>query len=278
MIDLHTHSIYSDGTDTPEQLALAGGALGLTALALTDHDTVEGLERFLSQQSAVRTRLVPGVELSCSYLGRSFHLLGLCFRPWDQLFQERLAGLRLRRDRRNQKMAERLSALGIHLPLEEARAFAQGGIVSRVHFAQALAARGEVSGPEEAFRRYIGDDGPAHVPFEELSPSEAAGWIRDAGGVAVAAHPGRFAGRSFRWDQAIGDLQAQGVQGLEAYYGDYGPAEQAYFLDLARRTGMLPSGGSDYHGSYKPGVALGTGRGSLKIPDSVFEALEAAAG
>lgn len=278
MIDLHTHSTFSDGTDSPEELARRGDALGLTALALTDHDTVEGLDRFLAQQAAVRTQLIAGVELSCSYLGRSFHLLGLCFRPGDSAFRERLAGLRLRRDRRNQKMADRLSALGIAIGLEEARGFAQGGIVSRVHFAQALTARGAVSGPEEAFRRYIGDDGPAHVPFEELSPGEAAGWVRAAGGVAVAAHPGRFAGRSFRWDEAISDLQAQGVQGLEAYYGDYGPAEQAYFLDLAARTGMIPCGGSDYHGSYKPGLALGTGRGSLRIPDSVLERLWAAAG
>ncbi len=278
MIDLHTHSTFSDGTDTPEELARAGDALGLTAMALTDHDTLDGLGRFLAQQGSVTTRLIPGVEMSCSYLGRSFHLLGLCFRPDDPAFQERLAGLRLRRDHRNEKMAERLSALGVPIHLEEARAFAQGGIVSRVHFAQALAARGEVSGPEEAFRRYIGDDGPAHVPFEELSPGEAAGWVRAAGGVAVAAHPGRFAGRSFRWDEAIHDLQAQGVHALEAYYGDYGPAEQAYFLDLAARTGMIPCGGSDYHGRYKPGLALGTGRGALHIPDSVLERLQAAAG
>lgn len=278
MIDLHTHSTYSDGTDSPEQLARAGNAIGLAALALTDHDTVEGLDEFLAFQDHVATRLIPGIELSCSYLGRSFHLLGLLFRPGDQMFQKRLAGLRQRRDRRNQKMAERLTALGISFSPDEAGVFARGSIISRVHFAQALVARGEVSGPEEAFRRFLGDDAPAYVPFEDLSPGEAAGWVRDAGGVAVAAHPGRFAGRGFRWDEAVLDLKAQGVQGIEAYYGDYGPSEQAYFLELASRRGMIPCGGSDYHGSYKPGIALGTGRGSLRIPDSVIGALEAVAG
>lgn len=276
MIDLHTHSTCSDGTDSPEALALAGDALGLTALALTDHDTLAGLDAFLAQQPRVRTRLVPGVELSCAYLGRPFHLLGLCFHPGDPAFRARLDGMRLRRERRNLGIAGRLTALGVPFRVEEAAAFAQGSIVSRMHFAQALAARGEVASAEEAFRRYIGDTGPAHVPFEPLSPGEAAAWVREAGGVAIVAHPGRFGGRSFRWEEAILELKAMGVQGLEAYYGDYGPAEQAYFLDLAQQAGMLPSGGSDYHGAYKPGVALGRGRGSLQVPDAVLAALEAA--
>jgi len=278
MIDLHTHSTFSDGSDTPEAIALAGDALGLAALALTDHDTVEGLDAFLDAQARVKTRLVPGVELSCVFLGRPLHLLGLFIRPDDPAFRALLEDLRLRRERRNEQMAKRLSELGVPFDSEEARRFAAGRIVSRVHFARALVGRGTVSSPEEAFRRYIGDHAPAHVPFEDLGPAQAASWIQEAGGVAVVAHPGRFSGRSFRWDQAILDLKEQGIRALETYYGDYGPGEQAYFLELAGRTGMLPAGGSDYHGTYKPGLSLGTGRGSLRIPDSVLPALEAAAG
>jgi predicted metal-dependent phosphoesterase TrpH len=149
-------------------------------------------------------------------------------------------------------------------------------VVSRVHFALALAELGAASGPDEAFRRWVGDAAPGFVARQEPAPGEAARWIREAGGVPLVAHPGRFAGRSFRWDEAMLDLRSQGMAGFEAWYGDYGPAEQRYFLDLAERTGMLPSGGSDYHGSHKPGLQLGSGRGTLRVPDSALENLERA--
>jgi hypothetical protein len=274
MIDLHCHSTFSDGSDEPEELALAADRIGLHALALTDHDSVDGLERFLAMQPQVDVRLVAGVELSCAYLGRSLHVLGLFVDPRDPAFRARLADLRSRRNHRNQSMVERLNELGIPIRLEQVLAFAHSSVVSRVHFAIALAALGAASGPEEAFRRWIGDGGPAFVPREEPAPETAAGWIREAGGVPIVAHPGRFAGRNFRWEEAMPDLHARGMAGFEAWYGDYGPAEERYFLELAARTGMLPSGGSDYHGTHKLGLQLGSGRGALGVPDSALENLE----
>lgn len=276
MIDLHSHSTFSDGSDSPEELALAGDAAGLVALALTDHDSVEGIDRFLAMQPRVKPRLLAGVEVSCTYLGRSLHVLGLLVDPADARFRARLADLRERRNRRNLEMVARLNGLGIPLRIEQVLAFAPSCLVSRVHFSLALAAMDAVSSPEEAFRRYLGDGRPGCVPWDELTPGEAVQWIRDAGGVPMVAHPGRFAGRQFRWDEAMVDLRAQGMRGFEAWYGDYGPAEERYFLDLAERTGMLPCGGSDYHGSHKPGLRLGTGRGSLRVPASALVALEAA--
>lgn len=276
MIDLHSHSTFSDGSDSPEELALAGDGAGLAALALTDHDSVEGIDRFLAMQPRVGPRLVAGVEISASYLGRSLHVLGLFVDSADARFRARLADLRERRNRRNRDMVARLNGLGIPLRMEQVLAFAPSCLVSRVHVALALASMGAVSGPEEAFRRYLGDGRPGCVPWEELSPGEAAQWISDAGGVPLVAHPGRFAGRGFRWDEAMLDLRDQGLRGFEAWYGDYGPAEQRSFLDLAERTGMLPSGGSDYHGSHKPGLQLGRGRGDLLVPDEVLAALESA--
>lgn len=275
MIDLHCHTLHSDGTDTPERLALLAEEARLAALCLTDHDTLGGIPEFLAQQPNVRVRLLVGTELSCRFLGRSLHVLGLLVDPLDEQFQSRLAELRTRRDDRNERMVLRLAEVGCPVTLEEVQAHAETPLLSRVHFAKALAVRGYVRRPQEAFERLIGDDGPAFVPREELSPAEAARWIREAGGVPVVAHPGRFAGSSFRWDDAMRDLQREGIEGLEGYYGEYRAAEQRYFVSLAKRLGMVVTGGSDYHGGNKPGLRLGAGRSGLKVPDSLLEALEA---
>ncbi len=275
MIDLHCHSLHSDGTDTPEVVALLGEACGLTALCLTDHDTLGGIPAFLASQPSVKVRLLAGIELSCRFLGRSLHVLGLLVDPGDSRFQTRLVELRERREDRNHRMLHRLAELGCPLSREEVQAHADSPLLSRVHIAHALAAKGFVRRPEEAFARLIGDEGPAFVPREELSPAEAAHWIREAGGVPVVAHPGRFAGGAFSWDDAMGDLQREGLEGLEGYYGEYRAAEQRYFVGLAKRLGMVVTGGSDYHGAHKPGIRLGSGRGGLRVPDSLLDALEA---
>lgn len=278
MIDLHTHSTFSDGTDTPERLVDLGTAAGLTALALTDHDTVAGLPRFLARQSTTPTRLIPGIELSCRFLGRELHLLGLFVDPHDARFLRRLEGLWTRRESRNRAMAQRLAELGRPVALEQVRALAPGGLVTRTHFAQALVEEGHARTPREAFHRFLADEAPAHVPMEPLAPQEAATWIREAGGIAAVAHPGRFAGGRFLWDQALPALQAQGIQALEAYYSEHAPHQERHFLHLAGDLGMAVSGGSDYHGAAKPGLALGRGWGTLRVPDECLGRLEALRG
>jgi predicted metal-dependent phosphoesterase TrpH len=274
VIDLHCHTLHSDGTDTAERLALLGEEARLKALCLTDHDTLDGIPAFLAVQPRVQVRLLVGTELSCRFLGRSLHVLGLLVDPADARFQARLVELRGRRDDRNHRMVARLAELGCPVTHEEVRALAGTPLVSRVHFALALAARGFVRRPAEAFERLIGDDCPGFVPREELHPAEAARWIRDAGGVPVVAHPGRFAGGGFRWDEAMAELQRQGLEGLEGYYGEYRAAEQKYFVALAARLGMVVTGGSDYHGAHKPGLRLGRGRGGLQVPDDLLDRLE----
>ncbi len=274
MIDLHCHTLHSDGTDSPEGLALLGDQARLTALCLTDHDTLGGIPAFLAMQSQVKVRLLVGTELSCRFLGQSLHVLGLLVDPLDARFQARLEELRGRRDDRNRRMLVRLAELGCPVTYEEVQAQADSPLLSRVHFAMALAARGYVRRPPEAFERLIGDNCPGFVPREELSPADAALWIREAGGVPVVAHPGRFGGRGFRWDEAMAELQRQGLEGLEGYYGEYLAAEQKYFMALAARLGMVVTGGSDYHGANKPGLRLGRGRGGLQVPDELLEQLE----
>lgn len=274
MIDLHCHTLHSDGTDTPEALALHGDGARLTALCLTDHDTLGGIPAFLAMQPQVKVRLLVGTELSCNFLGRSLHVLGLLVNPGDVRFLTRLEELRRRRDDRNQRMLLRLAELGCPISQEDVQAQSDTPLLSRVHFAKALAARGFVRRAPDAFERLIGDDCPGFVPREELSPFEAARWIREAGGVPVVAHPGRFAGGGFRWDEAMADLQKLGLEGLEGYYGEYRASEQTYFTRLAARLGMVVTGGSDYHGAHKPGLRLGSGRGGLKVPDDLLERLE----
>ncbi len=275
MIDLHSHTLHSDGTDTPEQLALLGEAAGLHALALTDHDTLDGIPAFLAMQDKVKVRLIVGTELSCRFLGRSLHMLGLLVDPADEVFQGRLRELRGRRDDRNGRMVLKLQELGFHITTEDVQAQAKSPLLSRVHFAKALAAKGYVKHPQQAFEGILDDNGRAFVPREELEPDIAARWIHEAGGVPVVAHPGRFAGGKFQWDEAMADLQRKGLEGFEAFYGEYAAGQQSYFTALAARLGMVMSGGSDYHGANKPGLALGRGRGGLRVPDELLEGLEA---
>ena len=274
MIDLHSHSIFSDGTDTPEALAQAADALGLKALALTDHDTLDGLPRFMAQQPSVRTLLVPGLELSCRFLGRGLHMLGLFVDYQDPAFRTRVEGLATLRLGRNREMVARLQALGVPLTFEEVAATAPTELISRTHFAKALVARGAAGSPQDAVLRFVGDNAPAFVPVPELTPRTAALWIHEAGGIAVVAHPGRGVPRHFRWEEAMAELKAQGVQGFEARYPDYGPREERYFLELAGTLDLVPTGGSDYHGANKPGQGLGIGRGNLHVPDEILERLQ----
>jgi len=274
MIDLHCHTLHSDGTDTPEGLALIAEAARLSALCLTDHDTLGGIPRFLAMQPQVKVRLLVGTELSCRFLGQSLHVLGLLVDPEDAVFQYRLEELRGRREDRNRRMLLRLAELGCPITHQDVQAQADTPLLSRVHFAKALAARGFVRRAPEAFERLIGDDCPGFVPRDELSPTEAARWIREAGGVPVVAHPGRFIGGGFRWDDAMADLQKEGLEGLEGYYGEYRASEQKYFLALAARLDMVVTGGSDYHGANKPGLRLGRGRGGLQVPDDLLDRLE----
>jgi hypothetical protein len=274
MIDLHSHSLFSDGTDSPEALAQAGHEAGLAALALTDHDTLDGLEPFMAMQRWVATVLVPGIELSCRFMGHPLHMLGLFLAYRDPLLRERVESMRLKRLERNQTMVQRLRERGLPITWEEVAAEAPTDLISRTHFARVLVRNGAAGSPEDAFRRHIGDHSPCCVPFPELPPREAAAWIREAGGVAVVAHPGRGFPRGFRWDQAMADLKDMGVQGFEAYYPDYGPLEERYFLGLAQELDMIPCGGSDYHGGHKPGQELGVGTGGLHVPDGILERLQ----
>ncbi|MCF8043940.1 MAG: PHP domain-containing protein [Desulfarculaceae bacterium] len=275
LIDLHTHSTASDGTLPPAQVAQAAAEAALAAVALTDHDTTEGLAEFLAAARPGGPELVPGVELSVERPGGgSMHLVGLWMDQDEPRFKQGLERVQAAREQRNPKIASRLQGLGVDITLEEVAAVAGGGQVGRPHFAQVLVDKGVVQNPGEAFGRFLKRGAPAYMEKERLSPGEAMALIRGAGGVTVLAHPGLLQLHPAVLEQLVKELKDQGLMGIEAYYSEHNPALERRLLDMAARLGLAVSGGSDFHGHNKPGIRLGAGQGTLRVPASLLAGLK----
>ncbi len=243
--DLHVHTTASDGTDTPEKVVAEAQKLGLSALAITDHDTVNGILPALAAGRRLSFPVLPGVELGTEEGGREVHILGYLFDIHDSKLLERLALLRRSRVERVVKMVERLRSLGIPVEVEQVLELAGGGAVGRPHVGRALVQVGAVGTVAEAFEKYIGKDRVAYVPRYKYAPREAVHLIRQAGGVAVLAHPGLV-----RCDHLIPGLVAEGLQGLEVYYPGHSEEMVWHYQRLCRRYHLVATGGSDYHGPY----------------------------
>ncbi|MCB2225547.1 MAG: PHP domain-containing protein [Desulfarculaceae bacterium] len=274
LIDLHTHSSASDGTLSPAALADEAAKAGLAAVALTDHDSVDGLPEFLSAAASGGPELVPGVEISAQRPGGGpMHLVGLWVDPHDPGLRDGLAWMQRARAERNPKIAAKLQELGLPVSLEEVAARAEGQ-VGRPHFAQVLVDKGLVSNVPEAFARYLRRGAPAYVGKERMSPEQALKMIRGAGGLPILAHPGLLDMQPAVLEALLKKLKGQGLAGIEAYYSQHDSAQQRCYLNLAARLGLAVSGGSDFHGASKPDIRLGTGLGTLRIPVSVLAALK----
>jgi len=278
VIDLHTHSDRSDGSEGPRRVVELAGEAGCSAVALTDHDTLDGLPGAAARATALGIRLVAGCEVSCVPVagGGTHVLVYFVDDPASPLGAELV---RLRRDRRarNEALAERLGQLGI--PVTLAMATAHAGTaegVGRPHFAQAMVDVGAVGSIDEAFERYLGNGGAAYVPKGRLTVADVCALARESGGVAVLAHPYSLGLDGDSLAGAVADLAAAGLVGLEAVYGRYSPRQRTALGNLARRFGLVPTGGSDFHGASKPDLCVGTGTGDLKVPDRVLDQLEAA--
>jgi hypothetical protein len=281
-VDLHTHTTASDGSLTPTELVFAAKEAGLDALAVTDHDTVAGVAEAQRAALHIGLTLVPGVELSADGPPGKCHLLGLFIDPEHDELNETLARLSQNRRERNEKIVERLNALGVSLTLDDVIAVSpQGANIGRPHFAQALVERGVVPDVGAAFARFLADDGAAYVEKETLSPAECASLIHRAGGLCLLAHPGLL--RLHTHETLEGRLNAYiacAIDGIEAYYSQHSPADEARFLRLAQKSAWEVSGGSDFHGAPKPHVRLGvvTGGAALaseKLSAQVQERLQA---
>ena len=244
--DLHTHSHYSDGTCAPAEVVALAVQLQLEAVALTDHDTVAGLAEAESEARRLGITFIPGIELSADHSGAERHLLGYWVDPDSQPLAELLAEMVEDRRRRVGRIRERLQACGVDLPVEAVLAVCHHGVLGRMHVAEALCQRGVTSTLQEAFDRFLRDNGPAYVPKHALAVEETIALIHQAGGVAVLAHPGETPGA-----EEIASFARAGLDGLEALYPGYAPSLSEYYAGLAQDLRLVATGGSDFHGERK---------------------------
>ena len=276
MIDLHTHSIASDGTLTPRELVLLAKKEGLKALALTDHDTIDGLKEAYETAKEVNLPFLCGVEISIKFDGPGhFHLLGYFLTPEIKTLDETLSELKKARKRRNESMIEKLRSLGIEITMEELSAIAQGEI-GRPHFARLLLEKGVVKSMEEAFEKYLKKGAPAYVPKALLTPDEGIRRILESKGVPVLAHPVTLKLDEKALKEYLEKLKELGLRGVEVYYSEHNKYFTNFLLSQASRLGLLVTGGSDFHGANKPDIKLGRGFGNLQVPYECFVKLKEA--
>ncbi len=271
MIDLHSHTNASDGTCSPAELICEACRAGVSTLGITDHDTFAGYDEAVAYAREAKIELVCGVELSTKLHGSSVHLLGY-FLQTNGLagFRSWVTGLQTTRRDRNIRLVARLRALGLDVTLEEAEARGRG-MTGRPHFAQIMLEKGYVSNFQQAFDDYLDESAKGHVHREEPKFAECVQRIRDAGGIASLAHPVRVKADI---PAIMPELCSAGLSGIEVYHSDHGPADADRYLSLARRYGLLVTGGSDFHGAAKPGLKLGTGYGDAPvIPECLIEQL-----
>ncbi|WP_274650499.1 PHP domain-containing protein [Paenibacillus humicola] len=273
--DLHTHTTASDGTQRPADNVRMAAEKGLAAIAITDHDTVDGIAEAMEAGAALGVIVVPGVEISTSAGGRDIHMLGYFIDWQNEGWREKLAGQLRVRDKRNELIVAKLRELGVAITMEEVTAEArsrgkEGGSIGRPHIAAVLLAKGAVRSMQEAFDRYLGEDGLAYVNPPRLHPFEAVDWIREAGGTSVIAHPGLYGD-----DDLVEDIIRYGAQGIEVYHSDHGAEEEARYAGLAAKYGLIATGGSDFHGE-RNGVVFHGAIGSRTVGVSVVDRLNPA--
>lgn len=279
IVDLHIHSTASDGSDPPRRIVDLAAEAGLSAVALTDHDTQEGVPEAAEAAAGAGVELIPGVELSLNHALGGMHLIVLWLDPGPGPLQDRLTGLRVGRHGRNLRIVEILTGLGMPISIEEVAREAGGGSVGRPHIAAVMMTHGYVPDIRTAFDLWLGKGKPAYVDRDRLDPREAIALARESGGVPIVAHPHTL-GITTAAEMAdlLTGLKRSGLVGLEAIYGAYRRHERDGYTDLARRFGLVPSGGSDYHGTYKPDLRLGSGYGDLAVPAHLLDELRDHAG
>jgi predicted metal-dependent phosphoesterase TrpH len=243
--DLHIHSNASDGRYSPAEIVRMANQAGLTTIALTDHDTIGGLESALdAAKSFPSLTVIPGIELSTDTIGGEVHVLGYFIDYYNKEFQASLARMRSSRAERAEKMVTKLNELGCKIEMERIKEIAGGGALGRAHVAQALLEKGYTSSFKDAFSKYIGRSCPAYVRRDKLTPAEAVQLILTAGGLPVLAHP--FT--ALNAEETVKALKTTGLVGMEVYYAGYLPAEMALLLNTAQKYDLIPTGGTDYHG------------------------------
>lgn len=277
MIDLHVHSNHSDGTLSPEALVTLAKDSGVSAFALTDHDTVSGIQKAKAaalQDASSPLTVISGTEISAAYKSRDIHILGLFIDETNPALLQALDEAIQARDARNETVAKRFRELGIPVTTDDLRSINPDTIITRAHFAQYLLAHHHVTSWEEAFSRYLGYDAPCFVPRTYMEPGRAISLILQAGGIPVLAHPLLYKLPPAELEALLKRLTDAGLKGLEVYYSSNTRFDEQICYSLANRFGLLMTGGSDFHGDNKPNLYLGTGRNNnLAIPETLLEPL-----
>jgi predicted metal-dependent phosphoesterase TrpH len=276
-VDLHVHSTASDGSLSPLKIIERAKEIGLRAVAITDHDTIEGSAEALGYPPLPSLEILSGIEISAHVPSGTMHILGYLLRLDDSSLRQTLKRVQEARANRNIKIVERLQELGVPIEYHELAAVSGGGQIGRPHIAQVLVHKGAARSVNEAFKRFLRKGGVAYVSRYRLLPGEAIQMILRAGGVPVLSHPFTLDVKDEGdLEDLLVDLKGAGLKGMEVYYPEHGPERTTQYERLARRHGLVMTGGTDFHGEAKPRVQMGIGRGDLRIPYQLVEKLKEA--
>lgn len=273
-IDLHLHSTCSDGTLSPRELVILAKKNGLDTIALTDHDTVEGVPEALKQGIKDNIEVLTGIELSAGYKSLSIHILGYGLNAQNPGLLAELNEIQKSRNIRNQKILQKLQDIGLNVSLKELASYSQTGQTGRPHFARMLVGKGIVSSVDQAFKRYLGLKGKAYVPRKILPVDQAIEYLIKAGGVAVLAHPVTLdpSGRSL--PELIENLKKLGLAGVEVYYPNHSPKFRAKLFQLCKKYNLSMTAGSDFHTPSRFGTRLGCINDDQSLPQDIVKNLK----
>ena len=273
-VDLHVHSTASDGTLTPTELVKEAKKAGLSAFALTDHDTVDGIAECINAGKIYGVEVIPGIEISTRYKDKEVHIVGLCIDYTSKSFIESIGSEIENRNARNEKLIEKFNDYGFPISMEELKEMFPDSVITRAHFASYMVRKGYVKDNAEAFSRYLGDGMPLYVSREKREPEEAIKLIKAAGGAAILAHPLLYHLTDGELSSLCSRLKSYGLSGIETMYSTYRGFDELNVRKLANQYNLLESGGSDFHGANKPRISLGSGCGNLCISYSYLKAIK----
>ena len=274
MIDLHVHSTFSDGSLTPSELVVLANKIPLKAMALTDHDTVDGIDEFLNAAKDTDLFVIPGIELSSALNGKDVHIVGLFVNHKDKALGEKLITFRNARNTRNAKMITLMREHGFDITQDIVDKRFPDSVITRAHYAVWMVEKGYVKDKNEAFDKYLNPGCPCYLPKKNITPMEAIDTIHDAGGIAIIAHPLLYKLTDSELDNLVRSLKEYGLDGLEAVYSANKWTDESRMRALAKKYDLILSGGSDFHGAAKPTLSLGTGYGDLNVPDEICDELK----
>ena len=273
-IDLHTHSLCSDGAQTPTDVVRTAAEAGLAAIALSDHDCIDGVQEAMDAGKALGVEVIPAVELSAQS-DTELHILGYFVDIHNKKLQDMMAYALKVRDERQEEVCRKLNEQGFDITMDELRKEANGKVLCRAHFAQIMVRKGYAESVKDAFNRYLSVGCYAYSNRQALTGPEAVSLIREAGGIAVAAHLHLIKMPDDELKEYLKSLIPYGLDGIEGYYTDYTPDMEQRYRAMAEELGLVISGGTDYHGANKPHISIGKGKGDLEIPYSVLDGLRA---